>query len=597
MNEHDSRDDKGAATEHPSNENHNMASLLEAQGIEIKFPKQGDIREGVIASISSSQILVSIGVKSEGIISGREFDQIPEEERNELQVGDKIPVYVVNPEDQNGNLVLSYNRAQDEASWELAEKLLSSKDAYHGEITGYNKGGLIVLMGRLRGFVPASQISFTRRVNLSGDTPDERWSKMVGEEIDVCVIEVDRERRRLILSERAASTESRETLKDMVIDNLEIGEVRTGRVTSLAEFGAFVNISGADGLVHLSEITWDRIGNPADVLKVGQEVKVKIISIDKEKKRIGLSIRQLLDDPWASEAQRYQEGQLVEGTVTRLAKFGAFARLDEEFEGLIHISEISDKRIEHPKEVLHEGDVLTLRIIKIDPENHRIGLSLRKVESMAYADLDWQTLLAESLQDSAQEDLPQETLAEEEEKTEVIEVEGEEQQEATVGEAPDEDVIPAESTVASEKSDETELPADTGGAVEAGPVNEIIETVVEEKIPVKPRKKKTETVEKVGKVDEVKVAEEAAATEKPKSSRRMTSKTKTSIETQLPEELPVEAVADSGKRDKKESVSVKSAKSSAAKSKPEEPAAEKTKSSGKTTKTKKGAEEPEQASE
>jgi small subunit ribosomal protein S1 len=215
---------------------------------------------------------------------------------------------------------------------------------------------------------------------------------MIGQEIDVIVIEVDRERRRLILSERAASTETRETLKERVIDELKEGEIRTGRVTSLADFGAFVNINGADGLVHLSEISWDRIQHPGEVLKVGQEVKVKVISIDRDKKRIGLSIRQLLEDPWTQKSSTFTVGQLVDATITRLTKFGAFARLEDDLEGLIHISEISEKRIEHPKEVLHEGEQVTLRIIKIDPENHRIGLSLRRVESMAYADMDWQSL-------------------------------------------------------------------------------------------------------------------------------------------------------------------------------------------------------------
>jgi small subunit ribosomal protein S1 len=226
---------------------------------------------------------------------------------------------------------------------------------------------------------------------------------MIGLEIDVCVIEVDRERRRLILSERAASTETRESLKERVIEELKENEVRVGRVTSLADFGAFVNISGADGLVHLSEISWERINHPSEVLKVGQEVKVKIISVDKDKKRIGLSIRQMQADPWARQVASYQVGQLLEGKITRLTKFGAFARLEGDIEGLIHISEISEKRIEHPKEVLHEGDVVTLRVIKIDPDNHRIGLSLRRVESMAYADMDWQTLLAtEEIADDTQ---------------------------------------------------------------------------------------------------------------------------------------------------------------------------------------------------
>ncbi len=378
--------------ENHQTENNNMASLLEQEGAMIDFPQQGEIRTGMIASIAPGQILVSVGTKSEGIISGKEYEAIPREELEQLKVGMEIPVYVVNPEDASGNVVLSYVRAREEASWQEAEQLLASKETYHSKIIGYNKGGLIVPVGGLRGFVPASQVSLSRRAESSGETPEQRWSKMIGEEIDVCVIEVDRERRRLILSERAANTETRETIKERVIDSLQEGEVRTGKVTSLADFGAFVNISGADGLVHLSEISWDRIQHPSEVLKVGQEVKVKIISIDREKKRIGLSIRQLQQDPWLEKASRYQVGQLIEGTITRLTKFGAFARIDEDVEGLIHISEISEKRIEHPKEVLKEGDVVTLRVIKVDAENHRIGLSIRRVESMAYADLDWMAL-------------------------------------------------------------------------------------------------------------------------------------------------------------------------------------------------------------
>jgi small subunit ribosomal protein S1 len=218
---------------------------------------------------------------------------------------------------------------------------------------------------------------------------------MVGETIDIRVIEVDRERRRLILSERAATGETRESIKDRVLDELKIGDVRTGRVTSIADFGVFVNINGADGLVHLSEVSWDRVQKPDEILKVGQEVKVKVISIDREKKRIGLSIRRLQDDPFAKKIESIQVGQLLEGTITRLTKFGAFARLEGDIEGLIHISEISENRIEHPKEVLKEGEVVTVRVIKIDPENHRVGLSVRRVDSSAYVDLDWQSLVSE----------------------------------------------------------------------------------------------------------------------------------------------------------------------------------------------------------
>ena len=195
---------------------------------------------------------------------------------------------------------------------------------------------------------------------------------------------------------RQASSETRESLKQKVIDGLTEGEILTGRVASLADFGAFININGmADGLVHLSEISWDHIRKPSDVLQVGQEVQVKVISVDKEKNRIGLSIRQTQDDPWLGQVAKYQVGQLVEGVITRLTKFGAFAKLDDAFEGLIHISEISDKRIEHAKEVLKEGDKVTLRIIKIDPANHRIGLSVRRVDSMAYSEMDWDTLMAD----------------------------------------------------------------------------------------------------------------------------------------------------------------------------------------------------------
>ena len=395
MDQNDTRLEQGDQPENTTNDLQNMASLLDQEGLGIDFPQQGEIRQGVIASITNDQILVSIGAKSEGVITGKELESIPEEEKSSFHVGKAIPVYVISPEDSNGNLLLSYTRAAEEVSWEQVEALCESKDVYHGKITAYNKGGLLVSIGNLRGFIPASQISLSRRSSLSGETPEQRWGKMIGQDIDVCVIEVDRNRRRLILSERAASTETRESIKERVIGDLEVGQVRKGRVTSLADFGAFVNINGADGLVHLSEISWDRIQHPSEVLKVGQEVDVKIISIDREKRRIGLSIRQLQPDPWMKTVDTYKVGQLVEATITRLTKFGAFARLEENLEGLIHISEISEKHIEHPKEILSEGDVVTLRIIKIDPENHRIGLSLRRVDSMQYAEIDWMTLLVD----------------------------------------------------------------------------------------------------------------------------------------------------------------------------------------------------------
>ena len=380
------------------NNHETMESLMRSEDAGLEFPSQGEIRKGVIASISQSQILVSVGSKSEGVIMGRELDQIPDSERQELAVGQEIPVYVLNPEDQNGNVVLSYVRAREAMGWEQVEAMQESAESFEGKIDGYNKGGLIVLVHGLRGFIPASQISMTRRNMVQGDTPD-RWAKMIGESISVRIIEVDRARRRLILSERAASPETRQSLKERVIEGLEEGQVYTGRVTSVAEFGAFVNVNGADGLVHLSELSWERVQHPSEVLSVGQEVKVKVISVDKDKKRIGLSIRALQGDPWHTKAEGFKVGQLVEGTITRLTKFGAFARLEGDIEGLIHISELSESRINHPKEAVKEGDVLTLRVIRIDADQRRIGLSLRKVDSGAYADLDMKALAAELSKD------------------------------------------------------------------------------------------------------------------------------------------------------------------------------------------------------
>lgn len=396
MDENEALSGQGAENaqgEHPNNQT--MESLLESESLSVELPQVGEIRKGVIASIGASQILISVGAKSEGVVAGRELEQLTPEERAELKVGQEVNVFVLNPEDQNGNVVLSFKRAQEEMSWENVEKMISEETVIDTKIIGFNKGGLIVAIGNLRGFVPSSQISASRRAQSSGDTPEQRWQKMVGQAISVKIIEVDRERRRLILSERSTNTESRSSMKDRVISELEEGKVYTGKVTSLADFGAFVNINGADGLVHLSELSWDRFQHPKELLEVGQEVKVKVINVDREKKRIGLSMRALQDDPWKNRVEKFSVGQLVEGTITRLTKFGAFARLEGDIEGLIHISELSENRVEHPKEVLKEGETKTLRVIRIDGEQHRIGLSLRKVDSAAFADKDFKMLTQE----------------------------------------------------------------------------------------------------------------------------------------------------------------------------------------------------------
>ncbi len=443
----------------PSSEMPSMEELLSDEDLNLELPKPGELKTGVIVRKNDDEILVSIGAKSEGLIPGRELSQITEAELEKMIVGSEITVVVVTLEDTQGNLILSYTRAQEEADWDEAEKLRESEELYESEIAGYNKGGLIVKLGQLRGFVPASQVSLSRRMAYGGSTPDQRWGKMVGQPIIVKVLEVDRERQRLIFSELAVLQESREIFKERLLNEISVGDELDGRVTSLADFGAFVNINGADGLVHLTEISWDRIKHPSDVLKVGQSVRVRVISIDEERKRIGLSIKQLLEDPWPEKVAHLKEGQLVQARIVRLVKFGAFARIEgTDIEGLIHISELSDQRVEHPKEVLTEDEELTLRIVRIEPEQHRIGLSLRKVHSPQYAELDLQMALEAAAEADKEEELEEAPAAEVEETVEAVKETG--AQEEETAEAVEETEVEAEADEADE-ADEAEEAEET----------------------------------------------------------------------------------------------------------------------------------------
>ena len=356
--------------------------------------KRGQIVTGVIASINDNEVLVDVGAKSEGLIAGREMETLDAETRAALHVGDEIEVYVLRAEDRQGHPILSIRRAQEAQDWIQAEEYLESKENYDSTISGYNKGGLIVNFGMVRGFLPASQVSQTRRRQASGGTPSERWGDMMGQEITVKVIEVNRGQNRLILSERAASREMREERRAELIEKLEVGQILEGTVVRLTDFGAFVDIGGADGLIHLSELAWKHINHPKEVVKVGDKVMVEVINIDPERQRIGLSRKNQLQDPWETLTENYAPDELVQATITKLTKFGAFARLVDQpaIEGLIHISELADRRVGHPKEVVDEGDVVTLRIIRIEPERRRLGLSLKRVDSEEYLDEDWESL-------------------------------------------------------------------------------------------------------------------------------------------------------------------------------------------------------------
>lgn len=357
-----------------------------------KAPKKGDVLEGTVTSTTPTAVYVDVGAKMQGVIPSRELERMNRETLELLKPGAVISVFVVNPNHlPDGDILLSFNRALEELDWKHAEEYRQSQEVYESHVAGYNKGGLIVRFGRVRGFVPQSQIGTDRRRELEGETPEERWSAMVNQTITVKVMEVDRSRNRLILSERAAARENRENRKEALINRLQVGEVRTGKVVSLVDFGAFIDIGGAEGLVHLTELSWTHVTHPKEILQVGQEVKVEIISIDPDARRIGLSMKRQEADPWDTVAINYQIGQLVQGVVTKLTKFGVFIRLVDlpEIEGLVHISELSDQRVNHPREVLKEDDRVTLRVVKMDIENRRLGLSLKKVNSAEYLDMDW----------------------------------------------------------------------------------------------------------------------------------------------------------------------------------------------------------------
>jgi small subunit ribosomal protein S1 len=369
---------------------HPMTELL-AQEFAHVIPQHGETLEGTIVDINANEVVVDIGCKSEGIVPARDLERMDPEFLNELAVGDTVYVFVVRSQDASGNSILSLSRALLETDWQKATEMFESEEVFEGTVTSCNRGGVIVRVGRVRGFVPASQISSIRLART--DTEEERverLTQLVGKNYMFKIIELDRRRNRLILSERAAMREWRQDQKDRLLDDLGEGEVRKGTVSSLCDFGAFVDLGGADGLVHLSELSWSRVGHPREVLKVGQEVEVYVLGVDRDRKRIALSLKRLKAEPWTTVEERYQIGQLVKATVTKITDFGAFARLDEEIEGLVHISELSEDRIGHPAEVVHEGQELELRIIRIDAARQRMGLSLRRVnEDQYFEDYDW----------------------------------------------------------------------------------------------------------------------------------------------------------------------------------------------------------------
>jgi small subunit ribosomal protein S1 len=358
-----------------------MEALLAASTTPINI-KRGDVVEGVIVRIDQDEILVDIGLKSEGVLSTKELPANGYGSFSELHLNDKVLVYVIQPETSEGHAVLSLKRANTERQWRIAEDQYKNGELLKARVIDFNKGGLIVDVAGIRGFVPISQILNLKREEVAAGGENQetaaKLQSMKDKELQLKIIEINRARNRLILSERLAVQEWRQRRREELLDELRPGEVRKGVVSNLANFGAFVDLGGADGLVHISQLAWSRVNHPSEVLHVGQDVEVQVLSVDKDKKKIALSIKRAEVDPWTTVERRYTPGQLVTGVVTKIAPFGAFARIEDGIEGLIHHSELSPGT--DPKAILHEGAQLQLRILRIDAERRRLGLSLRQTD-------------------------------------------------------------------------------------------------------------------------------------------------------------------------------------------------------------------------
>ena len=362
-----------------------MEELLAEQSEDIKSFKHGDVVEGNVVRIDKDEILVDIGAKSEGVVSNRELYGRHAESQPQLNIGDTVLVYVLQPESPEGHAVLSLRRAGLERKWRSMQEQFEAGVIIEAPVIDHNKGGLIVDCG-IRGFVPISQIvDFPRRPQ--NDQPRdaaqeiaEKLQPFVGRKLRLKILEVNRKANRLILSEKVALYEERREKRDELFSSLQVGQKVSGTVRSIAPFGVFIDLGGIDGLVHKSELSWNKVNNPEAGYKVGEEVEAEVIDINHERGRISLSIRRLQPDPWHSTVADFNVGDIIDGTVTKLVNFGAFVRVRDGLEGLIHISELSHQRVAHPGDVVHEGQTLKLRIISLDSERHRLGLSLKQAE-------------------------------------------------------------------------------------------------------------------------------------------------------------------------------------------------------------------------
>jgi len=349
-------------------------TLLE-ESFSMEQPERGDLLSGTILAIDKQGMIVDVGMKRDGVVPRGDLERM---EGMMFAVGDEVAVIVLQAEDQDGNLVLSVSQARQSEDWTKAEELMASGEVWEGIVTDANRGGLIVPFGNLRGFVPASHVMDLPR-GLNENDRKGHMTNLVGKKVAVKVIEVNRKRRRLVLSQRDAQRNSRDRRKETLLEELQEGAVCTGIVSGLRDFGAFVDLGGADGLIHISELAWHRVKHPKELLTVGQEVEVYVLRLDRDGKRIGLSLKRLQKNPWELVDEMYHVGQLVEGEVSRVAQFGAFVSLEPGIEALLHASQMADPVPEDATALLNEGQKLLMRVISIETHRQRLGLSLKDV--------------------------------------------------------------------------------------------------------------------------------------------------------------------------------------------------------------------------
>ncbi|MEC7820008.1 MAG: 30S ribosomal protein S1 [Actinomycetota bacterium] len=331
----------------------------------------GDIIEGTVVSVTRNEIMVDVGYKSEGVIPSRELSvQKDKDPRSILNIGDKVQALVINKEDDDGRLLLSVKRAKYEKAWKEIEKLTKEGSSVKGTVVEVVKGGLIVDIG-VRGFLPASLIDVRRIKDLDSFN---------GKEIEAKIVEFDRQKNNIVLSRKAYMEEEMSDERQEFLDDLEVGNIKEGKVSSIVNFGAFVDIGGMDGLVHVSELSWRHVENPNEVVKVGDKVDVKVLEIDTDKSRISLSIKQVTDDPWENFSLNFKEGDIADGVVSKVVPFGAFVTLAGGVEGLVHVTEISLTEIKSPELELGIGQKVQIKLIEIDSDKRKVALSIKQAD-------------------------------------------------------------------------------------------------------------------------------------------------------------------------------------------------------------------------